>query len=60
MEDTKINYKNAWFEVCEKKKQLQIENFRLKKNYDWLSKRFENLERLYSKFIMKNWNKNER
>ena len=20
MEDTKINYKNAWFEVCEKKK----------------------------------------
>ena len=47
MEDTKINYKNAWFEVCEEKKQLQIENFRLKKNYDWLSKRFENLERFY-------------
>jgi len=40
------DYEKLWFEVCEEKKRLQIENHRLKKDSEHWRKRAEELERL--------------
>jgi len=53
----KINYKKLWFEVCEEKKQLQLENYRIKKELNYITHKFESLDRIHSSIIQKNWNK---
>jgi len=39
-----IDYKELWFELCEEKKQLQMENHRLKKEYEKKIKELEEQE----------------
>ncbi len=52
-----INYKELWFELCEEKKQLQIENHRLNKISEYFRNKFESLEKIHSELIQKDWNK---
>jgi len=55
MED--IDYKKLWLELCDEKKQLQMENHRLKKDSEHYRKESEKFERMYSKLNQENWNK---
>ena len=52
-----IDYKKLWFELCEEKKQLQIENHNLKNTEKYIRRKYESLERIHSKLIQGNWNK---
>jgi len=52
-----VDYKKLWFELCEEKKQLQIDNHMLEKDSKYWRKRFESLEEIHSELNQKNWNK---
>jgi hypothetical protein len=52
-----IDYKELWFKVCEEKKQLQLENYRIKEELDYIRKKFSSLERIHNSLIQSNWNK---
>ena len=54
--ENNIDYKKLWIELCEEKKQLQIENYRLNKDSNFFRNKFENLEKIYSVLNQKNWN----
>ena len=50
------DYKKLWFEICEEKKQLQIENYRLKKEIDYVRKELSKIEKFYYSLTNKKWN----
>lgn len=50
-----IDYKKLWFELCEEKKQLQIENHRLNEDSRYWRVRFVDIEKMYSELKHKNW-----
>lgn len=57
--DKEINYKKLWFEVCEEKKQLELENHTLKVNGNYYLRQFEKFEKLYGELIQSDWNKDK-
>ena len=51
------DYKQLWFNVCEEKKNLQLENQKLKKAVGYYSKESGKFERLFKQIQMKEWNR---
>jgi hypothetical protein len=52
-----MEIKPIWFELCDEKKQLQMENHRLKKDSEHYRKEAEKFERMHQELIHEKWGK---
>jgi len=54
--DEEIDFKTLWFNICEEKKQLELENHTLKVNGNYWRRQAEKFERMFEKDKKRNNN----